>query len=184
MANETTQPSEALPKGPSEEIILKATGPVKVVRGRRGRFTNQKMPKTVDITRMVRNLMLEEDTEDGQKKILKVFSNLYENAIMSAFNPVFDKLGNLVMVDGKPLMVKDAKIAMSSAQNAKILLERAYGDVPKNEEEIEAGKTQGVKVVMIPFPEVLMNQIVKEDRPREPLRPAFIEAEGFTINEK
>jgi hypothetical protein len=57
---------------------------------------------------------------------------------------------------------------------------RAYGMPTKSDEEMEAMKTQGVKVVILQHPE-MMDKKVYEEKPREALVPAFIEGE-FTEN--
>src|SRR5450631_2917505 len=63
------------------------------------------------------------DAMNGEPSLWEqIIENLAKNATMSPEQPVFDKLGNIIMVDGKPLTVKDAKIAMAAAKNFDSLL--------------------------------------------------------------
>jgi hypothetical protein len=165
-------------KMPSGELVTKN-------RGEGGKFVKKArtMPKSLDVTRLLRNLLNQPMAgEDGKMRkgditrMRKMFDNIFTIASMSPEQPVFDKLGNLVYVDGKPLTVKDAKIAMASTQAFKELMLRAYGMPSKSDEEIDALKTQSVKIVLLQYPE-MMDKTVVEDKPREALKPAFIEAE-------
>ena len=72
---------------------------------------------------------------------------------------------------------KLAKVMMASAQNFKEIMLRGYGAPSKSDEELNAMKMQKVSVVIITPPAEFMNKEVKEDKPREPLEPAFLDAE-------
>jgi len=61
-------------------------------------------------------------------------------------------------------------------QAFKELMLRAYGMPSKSDEEMDALKTQAVKVVILQHPD-MMDKKVYEEKPRETLVPAFIEAE-------
>lgn len=81
-----------------------------------------------------------------------------------------------IVKHGVPLTVKDAKLAMASTQAFKELMLRAYGMPSKSDEEIDAMKKDGVKIVIIAPPEMVNKDIVVETT-REKLVPSFIEGE-------
>ena len=172
-----------------EEIIKRPTGEfVTMNRGAGGQFVKKArtMPKSFDVTRLMRTLLStpvansDGKMDKGAKtRFVKMFESVYTIVTTDPNQPVRDKLGN-VMYDsetGKPVTMYDAKIAMASIQGFKELMLRAYGMPSKSDEEMDAMKTQGVKIVVITPPAEMMNQTVKEDKPRERLVPAFIEGE-------
>ena len=129
-------------------------------------------------------------TKGDRTRFRKMFDNIFSIASMSPESPVFDKLGNVVwstppVVDdegkivkhGVPLTVKDAKLSMASTQAFKELMLRAYGMPSRSDEELDALKEQGVKIVIITPPEEMVNKEVVEEKPKEKLTPSFIEAE-------
>ena len=89
---------------------------------------------------------------------------------------VLDKAGQPILIDGKPLTVKDAKMAMASVKAYEALMARVYGKIQPGDEELDALKVAGVKVVIVSAPD-LKNNTVIEDKPREVIKPSFIEAE-------
>lgn len=184
------KPEEKKTPATSEEIVLhhKTGAPIKIVRGEGGKFKKQQksMPKTQDVTRLLRNLMLQPAAPNGKlgkesrSRIRAIFDNIYDIAVMSPEQPVLDKFGNLVLdKDGNIVTVKDAKIAMAAVQAFKELGARIYGAPSKSEEELDAMKKDGVKIVVIAPPE-MMNRDVVEEKPREQLEPKFIEGEFST----
>jgi hypothetical protein len=194
MSDSETKPSEQ-PETPavsvSIEVVKKPTGElVKIARGEGGKFTKQAktMPKTADVTRLMRNFLNSPEVGlDGKvgrhakTRMQKQLDAMYKISIADPFQPVFDKFGNTVMVtekDGttRPLLEFDAKAAMASTQAFKELQLRAHGMPSKSEEELEAQKTQSVKVVILQHPE-LMDRTVYENKPREEPKPAFIDAD-------
>jgi hypothetical protein len=162
----------------------------KRIRGEGGKFQKQpkSMPKTVDVVREWRKLMLQpladengKLTKGGRARVREVFDRLYSNAIMSPEQPVIDKLGNVVYTindkgEKVPLTTKDPKVMMASKENAKELMLRTWGMYAKSDEEIEALKTQAVKVLVLQHPD-MMDKNVYEEKPKEALKPAFIDAE-------
>jgi|SRR5665213_2090959 len=176
------------PPAVSTEMVRHKGNPdilTKRIRGEGGKFQKQAktMPKSLDVTRLLRNLLAQPLAgPDGKmrkgdvSRMRAMFDNIFTIATLVPEQPVFDKFGNLVYVDGKPLTAKDAKIAMASVQAFKELMLRAYGMPSKSDEEIDALKTQGVKIVILQHPE-MMDKNVIEDKPREALKPAFIDAE-------
>jgi hypothetical protein len=166
----------------------------KRIRGESGKFQKQSktMPKSLDVTRLLRNLLNQPLAgEDGKirrsdaTRMRKMFDNIYTIASTDPNQPVIDKLGYVVYLtndkgEKRPLLIMDAKVAMASVQAFKELMLRAYGMPSKSDEEIDALKTQGVKIIILQHPE-LMDKVVVADKPKEPLKPAFIEGE-FTEN--
>ena len=194
------QPEKNMLPAVSEEVIVHSqTGKTRIMlRGEGGKFQKKKksMPKTEDITRYMRELLNKVEagpdgrmTKRDKTRFRRMFDNIFNIASMSPEQPVFDKLGNIVwtrppvvdenekiVMEGIPMTVKDAKIAMASTQAFKELMLRAYGMPSKSDEEIDAMKKEGVKIVVIAPPEMVNKEIV-EEKPRELMVPSFIDAE-------
>ena len=89
-----------------------------VVRNNRGMFAKKAALTKQQITESTLALLTDdEDSPDGKSPYQKAVENVASNAALSCEQPVFDKLGNLIVVDGKPLTVKDPKLAMASAKS-------------------------------------------------------------------
>ena len=189
--SEAKNPEQPGTKSPVESVeIVKHMGNAehltKRIRGEGGKFKKQPKtkPKSEDMTRYIRNVLNRaEANEDGtitrgsKSVIHRMVKNITKNAMMDAERPVFDKLGNPVCdADGNPIKVVDPKVMTASAVNFKEIMLRGYGMPSKSDEELEAQKTQGVKIVILQHPE-MMDKNVVEDKPKEALKPAFIDAE-------
>ena len=184
------------PKVPvvSEEIVKKTTGElVKINRGEGGKFVKQAktMPKSADVTRLMRKMLAApianadgKISKGAETRFVQMFNNIYEIARTSPHQPILDKFGNAILdEDGKVVTAMDAKCAMASVQAWKELNLRAYGMPTKSDEELDALKTQGVKIVILQHPE-MMDKNVVEDAPRPKLEPAFAEVTEITTNEE
>src|ERR1035437_3610865 len=177
----------------SVEMVRNNSKLSKRIRGEGGKFQKQPktMPKSEDMTRYLRNVLNRaEANEDGtitkgsKSRISKMTNNIIKNAEMNAERPVFDKLGNIVLdEEGRVVTAVDPKVMMASAQNYKEIMLRAYGTPQKSDEEINALKTQTVKVVILQHPE-LMDKTVYEEKPKPKLEPAFAEVLDVKTNEK
>ncbi len=178
-----------IPKAPgvTEELVVLPDSKTRMVRrGEGGKFVKQKtsMPSTGDVTKLMRNFLnsaqagLDGKLRKGDKiRMRRMLDNIFQIASMSSEAPLLDKLGRPVLkADGSPYLVVDAKLAMASVQAFKELMLRAYGKPSVSDEEIDALKTQGVKVVIVAPPE-LVNREVIEEKPQERLTPSFIDAE-------
>jgi hypothetical protein len=187
MSEDSEKQTEGKPEktpAPSEQMILhhESHTPVKVFRNEKGKFVRspKTMPKTADVTRLMRNLLNAPVTgeKSSESRFREMFDNIVLIASTSPHQPVLDKLGHPIrLADGSYLTVMDAKCAMASVQAFKELSLRAYGAPSKSEEEIEAMQTQGVKIVVLTPPEFMINKQITEEKPREKLTPSFIEAE-------
>ncbi len=183
------------PAAPVESVeIVKHQGNAehltKRIRGEKGKFVKQKktMPKSEDMTRLIRNLLAQPmagpDGEMRKGDITRarmILDNIVQIASNDPNGILLDKFGKPIMLkrqDGSeyPATVFDAKAAMASNQAFKELWLRAYGMPSKSDEELEAQKAHGVKIVILQHPE-MMNKEVVEDKPKEQLKPAFIDAE-------
>jgi hypothetical protein len=187
--------SEKTPEIHEELILHPESGEfVKANRKANGRFAkkSREMPSSLEVTRLMRTLLNQAETgPDGhiikgsKSRFRKMFDKLLEIATCDFQQPVFDKFGNaLVNEDGTPMTQKDAKVMMATVQAFKELMLRAHGEAPKNDAELEALQTQGVKIVIIQPPAEMMNREVIEDSPRQALKPAFIEGEFVTDEKK
>ena len=178
------QPEKKSPAKPSEEMIIhhESHAPVKVFRGEGGKFVRspKTMPKTADVTRLMRNLLNAPVTgeKSSESRFREMFDNMVLIASTSPHQLVLDKLGHPIeMDDGSYLTAMDAKCAMASVQAFKELCLRAYGAPSKSEEEIEAMQTQGVKIVVLTAPSEMVNKQITEEKPKPALKPSFIDAE-------
>lgn len=174
--------------GASESIIIRRDTPVKVERTKSGKFAKQakSMPKTQDVTRILRNLLNQaEASPDGvirrgdKSRIRKMFDNIVYIASKDPNVPLYDKETGepLLNADGTPRTYFSDKIAGVAVQAFDKLNLRVYGQYTKSEEELEALKTSGVKFVVLPMPSELMNKEIVEDKPKPALKPEFIEGE-------
>jgi hypothetical protein len=191
-------PGQKIAPTVTEEIVKKPTGElVKVVRGAGGKFQKQKktMPKSEDMTRLIRNLLAQPMAgPDGKmrrgdiSRARMILDNIVAIAAESPHQVVLDKFGHPIMLtdehgDQRPMTTFDAKAAMSSTQAFKELWLRGYGMPSKSDEELEAQKMHGVKIVILQHPE-MMNKEVVEDKPKAALEPAFAEVTEITTNPK
>jgi hypothetical protein len=160
---------------------------VKQERGTDGQFKRQKGTAATPKQRreILRNMLDHQEIgpdgkfRRGDKSIhRRIWENIAKIAMMSPEQPVIDKLGNVVYKeDGKPLMLTDPKMSMASIQAAKEIYLRADGKYSTSDEDLEANKLHGVKIVMVLPPPEMVNREVIEDKPREKLEPKFIEGE-------
>jgi hypothetical protein len=151
-----------------------------VLRTKKTGMFAKKPPKRMPTPIEVQNYTLKkliESTNGEQSLWEQIINNLAKNARASAETPVFDKLGNVIMVDGKPLTVKDAKAMMASAKSFDTLLKASLGN-PKPVQE-----QHRVAIVIVGQVENMMNKEVVEDKPRPPLRPSFAEVTEIVTNE-
>lgn len=176
----------------TEAIIKRPEGGfVTMNRGEGGKFVKKArtMPKSQDVTRLMRKLLASPVANANGKfdkgaevRIKQMFDNIFEIAATNPNQPLQDKFGNAVLDEkGKVVTYMDAKCAMASVQAFKELMLRAYGMPSKSDEELEALKTQGVKVVILQHPE-LMDKTVYEEKPKPKLEPAFAEVTEITEN--
>ena len=183
--------SEKTPEIHEELILHPESGEfVKANRKANGRFAkkSREMPSSLEVTRLMRTLLNQAETgPDGHiikgthSRFRKMFDKIFEIATCGFEQPVKDKHGDVIMLpNGQPLTYKDAKMAMASVQAFKELMLRAHGEAPKNDAELEALQTQGVKIVIIQPPAEMMNRTVVEDKPRPALKPEFLEGEFVT----
>ena len=181
------QPEQPKLPAVSEEIMIHPQGTRVVLRGEGGKFQKKKksMPKTEEITRYMRELLNKAEAgPDGKvvsgskTRFRRMFDNIFNIAAADPMQLVMDKLGNVLINNetGKPYTYFDAKCAMSSTQAFKELMLRVYGMPSKSDEEIDALKKEGVKIVIIAPPEMVNKEIVAETA-REKLVPSFIDAE-------
>ena len=150
-----------------------------VLRSKKTGMFAKKPPKRMPTPIEVQNYTLKkliESTNGEQSLWEQIVDNLAKNARASAETPVFDKLGNVIMVDGKPLTVKDAKAMMASAKSFDTLLKASLGN-PKPVEE-----KHRVNIVLVGMTENMVNKEVVEEKPREKLVPSFAEVTEIITN--
>ncbi len=187
--NNSEKPEEiktpAKPETTTEIVLHHITGmPTTRIRGANGKYVKQKSTAGTSKNRRdaLRNLLDAgfagpdgKFKRGGKSRFQLILDNQIKNAMMDASQPVLDKFGNPVMVDEKPVMIVDPKIMMASTQAFKEIMLRADGKYATSEEDLEAQKLHGVKIVVITPPPEMMNREVVEEKPREKLLPSFIE---------
>jgi hypothetical protein len=170
-SSETTPEVVKIPRSDRTKIVLRSK--------KTGMFSKRppkKMPTPIEVQNYTLRKLIE--SSNGEQSLWEqIIDNLAKNACASAETPVFDRLGNVIMVDGKPLTVKDAKAMMASAKSFDTLLKASLGN-PKPVEE-----QHRVAIVIVGQVENMMNKEVVEDKPRPPLRPSFAEVTEIVTNE-
>jgi hypothetical protein len=177
----------AKPETTTEIVLHPRSGtPVVQIRGAGGKYVKQNKTAATSKARrdVLRNLLDAgiagpdgKFKRGGKSRFQLILDNQIKNAMMDASQPVLDKFGNPLMIEGKPVMVTDPKIMMASTQAFKEIMLRADGKYATSEEDLEAQKLHGVKIVVITPPPEMLNREVTEDKPREKLLPSFIEGE-------
>jgi hypothetical protein len=164
----------------TEGVIVRRGVATKVLRGEGGKFKRsaKHMPSSREFTRVTRNYMLGMEAEKNGR-ITKGSQTKYQ---MMVENMICIARGVDTVLPNGDTVARDAKADMAAAQAFKIVTERGLGQAPKSDEEQEALKTDGVRFVVMQFPAAMMNQLVVEDKPKDALKPAFIEGE-FTEKE-
>src|SRR5258708_21099134 len=187
----SSEKPELKPQAKSEttEIVLHHISgmPVTRIRGAGGKYVKQKNTAPTSKARrdILRNLL---DAgfagadgklkRGGKTRFQLMLDNQIKIAMDSGDQPSFYKFGNLFLKnDGTPLTIVDAKIRMAAIQAFKEIMLRSDGKYATNEEDLEAQKMHGVKIVVITPPPEMINREVLEDKPREKLQPSFIEGE-------
>lgn len=163
----------------TEEIVMSPHGPIRQLRGEGGKFVRKPkaMPSSREFTRVTRNYMLAMEA-DSNGKITKGSQSKYQ---MMCENMICIARRVPTVLPNGDIIQRDAKEDMAASQAFKILTERGLGTPPKSDEEMEALKTAGVTVVVIPAPSLMHPEVI-EEKPRAKLRPAFLEAEIVETN--
>jgi hypothetical protein len=171
------QPSKDKNPAGTEEIVVMPYGPIRKLRGEGGKFVRKPkaMPSSREFTRVTRNYMLAMEA-DSNGKITKGSQSKYQ---MMVENMICIARGVPTILPNGDTIERDAKEDMAAAQAFKVLTERGLGTPPKSDEEMEALKTAGVTVVVIPAPNLMHPEVI-EEKPKEKLKPAFIDAEIVT----
>lgn len=148
----------------------KGTGVREILKGADGKFVKKprRMITTLEITRMGRKLMNMPTGEKVGKRDINRFQKLFLTLYEIATNE-----------NSKT----DAKFAMASVQAAKELMLRVGGKPSSSDEEIEAFKQSGIKVILLSTPELMHPQLVEGETKKEKLKPSFIDAEIVHTNE-
>ncbi len=181
-----SEPSQQAEEKPAttELTVMRYGRPVKQVKDANGRFVKQQkpMPSSKDVVRLFRRQMLEiEAREDGtvdkvaRSRIRRMFEEMYDIVTTSIRTTILDK-------DGNAYEINDPKMAIAKVQAFKALMERTYGKASPSDEEMDAMQIAGVKVVMIPPPQLMHERAVEEEKPSETLKPSFIDAEVVETN--
>jgi hypothetical protein len=178
----------AKPETTTEIVLHHISGaPVTRIRGAGGKYVKQKTTAGTSKGRrdVLRNFLDAgiagpdgKFKRGGKSRFQMILDNQIKNAMMDPEQPVFDKLGHPIMKEnGKPLVVVDPKIMMASTQAFKEIMLRADGKYATSEEDLEAQKLHGVKIVVIEAPSNMVNREVIEEKTKEKLTPSFIEGE-------
>ena len=137
-------------------------------RGAGGKFTKSgpKLIPTIEITAQARKWLHTKYSSTG--KITKESKTRFEEMQLCIFE----------IASGTSKLDPKSQMAAVSAYEALML--RAHGKPAINDEEKDALKQAGIRVVVIEAPKGLP---VVEEKEREALKPAFIDAEIVSTNE-
>jgi hypothetical protein len=172
MAEPETE-EQAQPGKPVESmaiVVRNPDGSTRVAkRGSDGKFVRtRKMPSSLDYTRRARKLLDRPIEERTRKEIVTVYDEMVNHMIDIARGKV----------EGDP---KDKAAAVMAFKELTL---RVFGKPSTSEEDREAAtQGAGIRVVVIPSPELMVKDII-EEKPREQLKPSFIDAEVVSTNSK
>jgi len=182
MAEDSVEkPQEVSQEVPKESTEEKPKGPLElVVRNTNGTFsTRLKDPKTGHFMKKDRPLPSAKELVRAGRQLLTSAEAGPDGKLIKGSKTRHRKIfDNLVRI--ATLEPDDPKALMAIIKAAELLYLRFYGKPSASDEEIEALKVHGVKVVIVQAPE-LQNKEVVEEKPKEILKPSFVDAE-FTTN--
>jgi hypothetical protein len=97
---------------------------------------------------------------------------------------VYDEMVNHMIDIARGKVEGDPKDKAAAVMAFKELTLRVFGKPSTSEEDREAAtQSAGIRVVVIPSPELMVKDII-EEKPREQLKPSFIDAEVVSTNSK
>lgn len=160
---------EEKPKGPLSLIVRNVNGTFseRLKDPKTGHFMKKQrpMPSAKELVRVGRQLLTSAEVGPDGKMI---------RGATTRHRKIFDNLVRIATLE-----TDDPKALMSIIKAAELLYLRFYGKPSASDEEIEALKIHGVRVVIVQAPE-LQNKEVVEEKPKETLKPSFIDAEFET----
>lgn len=177
MSDSETQSEK--PKGPLEITVKNCDGQTFSTRlkdATTGKFLKKPkpLPEAREITRMMRTLLNQAEgtlnEETGKVTVVK--------GTKTRFRKMFDNMVRIASFESE-----DPKAMMAAVKAFEAVALRALGKPSASDEDLEALRVSGVKVVIIQPPE-LEHKEVLEEKPQEILRPSFIKAEIISTNPK
>jgi hypothetical protein len=171
-------PVENKPTGPLEIVVKNNNGTLgtRLKDPKTGKFLKKPkpMPDAKEVTRLMRTLLNsaegELDSATGKVRVVK--------GTKTRFRKMFDNMIRIASNEDN-----DPKAMMAAVKAFEVVALRALGKPSASDEELEALKVSGVKVVIIQPPE-LQHREVLEERSHDKLTPSFIEAEVVHTNER
>lgn len=156
-----------VPSGVTALVVRNPDGVTTSVRlkNEKGQFVKKPrpLPDAREVTRLMRTLLNQaEGVYDPETKRTKVLQGE-----KSRFRKMFDNMVRIASNDGD-----DPKAMMAAVKAFEVLALRALGKPSVSDEEMEALKVSGVKVILVQPPQ-LMHDEFKEDHKE----PQFIQAE-------
>ena len=164
--------SEDKPKGPLELVVRNVDGKTFSTRlkdPKTGHFMKKlrPMPSAKELVRVGRQLLTSAEVGPDGKMI---------RGATTRHRKIFDNLVRIATLE-----TKDPKALMAVIKAAELVYLRFYGKPSASDEEIEALKTHGVKIVIVQPPELRNNEATKE-KAKETLKPSFVDAEVISTN--
>ncbi len=164
---------------PSTEAVKNRDGSERLAfRARSGMFSKRPPAPTREEAQEALVTKLTEVDAEGSSVLERILDNQIAAASTSADQPLCDKFGHPVLVDGKPLLLTDPKVMMASAKAAQVVLRSAGLEQPIK----EPVQQNRVEIVIIQPPDNMMNHEVVEDKPHPPLVPKFAEVTEIHTN--
>jgi hypothetical protein len=139
-----------------------------------GRFVKRQpaMPDGKEVTRAMRKALAKLEADPTTGRLTK-----------NSRNAVMRMMENMVRIATNTS--EDAKAMSAAVQAYKEVMARAYGVPGKTDEDREDLKTAGVKIVLIPSPELMHDKTIEiGERLKQPTQPKFIEGEVISTNEQ
>jgi hypothetical protein len=165
--------------GESEpEAVRNRDGSTRIVkRASSGMFARKADPPSKEEAQAAITAKVTEVDAEGSSVLERILDNQIAAATTPAAQPVIDKLGNPILVDGKPVLVTDPKVMMASAKAAQVVLRSAGLEQPEKQPVFQ----NKVEIVIIQPPDLMHKEIV-EEKPRPPLVPHFAEVTEIHTN--
>jgi len=106
---------------PSTEVVKNRDGTERLAfRAKSGMFSRRPPAPTREEAQEALVTKLTEVDAKGSSVLERILDNQIASAATPAAQPVFDKLGNPILVDGKPVLVTEPKVMMASAKAAQV----------------------------------------------------------------
>jgi hypothetical protein len=130
--------------------------------------TPKPLPSAIEVTRTMRKFLAKVETGQTESRITRILENMTDIAMN---DQVDIKTGQ-----------RDAKAMMAAVKAFEALWLRAYGKPALSDDEKEALKHSGVKIVIVQPPTLMNPNVLEESTEEKKTQPSFVDAEVIQQN--